>query len=126
MVGWGWQIDVPGVQGVLTQVNGSAGTLGTALQPAAAAFEALAGGCCGEFAASIAASGGELLQSRQWQLTQITNAINSALGGAAAATQEYINGDEQMAANLQAQASQTAVNGDFSLFNSILGTGGGQ
>lgn len=101
----GWKISPGGVQGVLTRVSTSAETLSGATDGLVAQAQSALDGtaACPIIADALAG----FFEFHQPTLTGIGNRINASVGGAAAATRWYLQGDEAMAAEQQAAAAGT-------------------
>ena len=101
----GWKILPEGVQSVLTRVSTSAESLSSATDGLVAQAEgALAGTAnCPIIADALAG----FFEFHKPTLTAIGNRINASVGGAAAATKWYRQGDMTMAAEQQAAAAST-------------------
>jgi len=101
----GWRIDVAGVQGVLTRVGTVAQSLSAAVDGLTAQAEGALAGTAKCPIIADALSG--FFEFEKPTLTAIGNRISASVGGAAAATKWYLQGDETMAAEQQAAAAST-------------------
>ncbi|MEZ3162014.1 DUF6507 family protein [Microbacterium sp. BWT-B31] len=98
----GWSIDPTGVAGVLTEVNTYATALGESLTGLGPALE---GAVTAAQSAAIAEAIQAYFEQEEGPRIQGMNArISAAASGAVTATQAYIAGDLEMAANAQSAA----------------------
>jgi hypothetical protein len=99
-----WDIQLGGVQGVLTKVEGHANDLGTAANSVATDLE----NCANAIGESIVAKAlSDFANARAPELTAVANRITTAMTNTVAACTDYANGNLTMAANAQAVAAQT-------------------
>jgi hypothetical protein len=103
----GWRIDVAGVQGVLTRVGVAAQSLTGAVDGLGAHAEGAVAGTASCPIIADALSG--FFEFEKPTLTGIGTRISASVGGAAAATMSYVQGDQTMAAEQQAAAATAAT-----------------
>ena len=101
-----WSIDPAGVVQVMTNVELSATALGEALTGLQPQFESA---IAGAQSAAIAEAIQGWMDHESTALKGVNQRITAAMTGASAATQAYIDGDLEMAANVQS-AQVTAGN----------------
>lgn len=97
-----WDIQPAGVQGVLTQVQGVAEDFDGHLRTLNTAMEGAAQQASSEI---IANALGDFAEAQRGDIQFVFTRTGAALTGAANATQAYLQGDLEMAANAQAQAT---------------------
>src|SRR5690606_10588358 len=105
----GWKITPAGVETVLKNVSTIASTLAGAVDGLPASAESALAGTANCPIIADALLG--FFTHHEPTLTAIGNRINASCGGAAAATQWYLTGDETMAAEQQAEAATVAGTG---------------
>jgi hypothetical protein len=105
----GWHIEPKGVQDVLLAVGGVAEALASAVQALPPHAETVVTGTASS--PIIADALGGFFEFFEPTLKSMGNRINASVGGAAAATQWYLTGDEAMAAQQQAAAATVAGTG---------------
>ncbi len=97
-----WDIDPPGVAGVVERTAGRAQGFETARASIGAALGGAAGACGSEIvAAALSGFSGHIAPS----VTAVVQQTGSILNGALAATRAYVDGDLEMAATAQANAA---------------------
>lgn len=103
-----WDIDVPGVQGVLKKTQTVAEEFNGQLKKVQTALQT---GAKNTSSTIVAKAISEFVDQRQTDIEFVLKRTGSALTAAAQATQAYVNGDLEMAANAQRAAGQ-APDGD--------------
>lgn len=102
-----YNINLPGVQKVLTSTATEAKKFETIVKPMSGHAEAAATGCGGSGAIVPALS--EFFEAQGERLTGMNTRINACLTGAASAAKAYDNGDEEMIATYQQNASELKI-----------------
>ena len=102
-----YAIDTPGVQKVLTTTGSEAAEFTTILTPMSGYVESAAAGC-GNSGAVVPALDA-FFQAQSTRLDGIGNRVNACLTGAAAATKAYHDGDRDMVATYQTNASKAKI-----------------
>ena len=105
----GWQIEPKGVQDVLLAVGAAAEVMGSAVTALPTHAESVVAGTANSPIIADAISG--FFEFFEPSLKSMGNRINASVGGASAATQWYLQGDEAMAAEQQAAAATVAGTG---------------
>lgn len=102
-----YDIDPAGVKKVLTSTGHEAGKFEKVLAPMSGHVESAVGGC-GSSGAIVPALNA-FLEAQSRRLEGIGQRVNACLTGAAAATTAYVNGDEEMVATYQTNASHAKL-----------------
>jgi hypothetical protein len=100
-------INPAGVKAVLTKTGTDAGEFEKILTPMSGYVESAAAGC-GNSGAVVPALEA-FFTAQGARLTAMGNQVNACLTGAAAATKAYNDGDEEMVATYQANASKAVI-----------------
>ncbi len=102
-----YDINLPGVQKVLTSTATQAEKFETILKPMAGHAESAAT-ACGSSGAIVPALS-EFFEAQGKRMTGISTRVNSCLTGAASAAKAYNDGDEDMIATYQQNASELKI-----------------
>ncbi|GGQ71400.1 DUF6507 family protein [Couchioplanes azureus] len=105
-----WDIDPPGVAGVVTRTGEAAKGFETAATKYGAALEGAAGACGSEIVAGALAG---FAQHKAPAMKAVVERTGRALTGAVNATKAYIDGDLEMARTAQANAVAPPPGNDF-------------
>jgi hypothetical protein len=104
----GWSINPGGVNNVLSRVQESSESFGSAVTKAVNQTEDLAT-ACGGILGSVVEAAVELMNSNNGKLMAISALVPAAVEGAAAAAEAYRLGDLDMAADAQRDATTAGL-----------------